>query len=98
MNGKMMHPQIDKIMRQERERMMREIDELPMHEQARDDVIMLCFHIQNAINGYVSAEARTIDGRVFPTAVRLMTEEFERVRARLEASGLTPRQGPDIQA
>lgn len=80
-----------KIMRQERERTLSEIDKLPLPPEAREDVLRVCAVIQQALNETLQELNRAIDPRVGPAAMHMMGDEIERLNKRFSEAGLTER-------
>lgn len=81
---------IQQIMSEEREASMRHLDTLALPAAVREDIVSAWMAIQTAVNKWIAAENRAVDARVMPHAVLLMTDEMERVYARLAAEKLTP--------
>jgi hypothetical protein len=62
---------------------------LTLDELQRGDVTRIFAVIQQAVNQWIAAEDRTIDGRTVPIALILAFNELERVYERLADEDLT---------
>jgi hypothetical protein len=62
---------------------------LTLSEPQREDVTCVFAAIQQAVNQWIAAEDRTIDGRTVPVALVLAFSELERVYERLADEDLT---------
>ena len=71
-----------------RQETLDKIQGLPHAHGVRDDIIVICATVQEAVNALVASLGRPIHESAAPTALRLMADEIDRIAAEFRAAGL----------
>jgi len=85
---------INEIMKDEREKTVKIIEQLPA--ELHNDAFAIFCEIQNAINNWIGQQDRAIDGRLLHAITGIMSDEANRIFNRLNDAGLLyPRKRDD---
>ena len=76
------------IFERARQETLDKIQGLPHALAVRDDIVVICAAVQEAINALIASLDRPIHEQAAPTALRLMADEIDRIAAEFRAAGI----------